>query len=379
MRIFCFFVVCPTTLKRICRQHGISRWPSRKINKVNRSLKKIQTVLDSVQGVEGGLKFDPISGEFVAAGPHMQELCCRENLTLHENPDCVAQNATSNSSSPSNLGEKSAVKLEGNDCYIDGKNESSTSRLIKDINKELRKSGIPLVNCSENPLSIAEDSDSVQPPSYNPLLSSWPQIASTASCSTKSKAGFINKNISNIQNSSNQFLSQSSGSMAPADDMDTIMDADDGTVEHNQPTCSSFTESSNASGSMMRGSSSSSQSFGEQRPFKVKGSSYGDGSSITVKATYKSDTIRFKFEPCEGCLKLYEEVAKRFKLQYGTFQLKYLDDEEEWVMLVTESDLQECLEVLEYVGKRSVKFMVRDVPCAMGSSGSSNCFLGGDL
>ncbi|KAH6821432.1 hypothetical protein C2S53_006263 [Perilla frutescens var. hirtella] len=97
--------VCPTTLKRICRQYGIPRWPSRKINKVNRSLRKIQSVLDSVEGMERGLQFDPTTEGLVAASSVLQELDHGNMVVL----------PTKNPS----IGNSGSVKIE-EECLLDG-------------------------------------------------------------------------------------------------------------------------------------------------------------------------------------------------------------------------------------------------------------------
>ncbi|KAF0891801.1 hypothetical protein E2562_010984 [Oryza meyeriana var. granulata] len=83
--------------------------------------------------------------------------------------------------------------------------------------------------------------------------------------------------------------------------------------------------------------------------------------ALTVKATYNGDTVRFKFLPSMGWYHLLEEIAKRFKLPTGAFQLKYKDDEDEWVILTNDSDLQECVDVLDSIGSCNVKLQPEQV------------------
>ncbi|XP_008791813.1 protein NLP2-like isoform X2 [Phoenix dactylifera] len=356
--------VCPTTLKRICRQHGILRWPSRKINKVNRSLKKIQTVINSVQGVEGALNYDPAAGCLVAA------------VSLPEKPSMITLEPSGRdclpaSSAPQVAAEPSIGKSEPNYSSLDGRQQETLSQLkLPNVHKcEGSELHVPSDGCSNECKSTCADGLLQQANTEG--TPSWPTNSKDifrSSYLTKETGcqHAFGKGGSTLQSLECQIMLRGSSSTEAVDEMNAKIYADDGIIEHSHPSSSSMTDSSNGSAS--------------SHPTFVKSSNSMaavtvSGSAITVKATYKDDTVRFKFLPSMGCHRLFEEVGKRFRLLAGTFQLKYMDDEEEWVTLASDSDLQECIEVLEYIGSHSVKLQVRDAASAIGSSGSSDCLL----
>uniref|UniRef100_A0A0A9GZP0 PB1 domain-containing protein n=1 Tax=Arundo donax TaxID=35708 RepID=A0A0A9GZP0_ARUDO len=89
---------------------------------------------------------------------------------------------------------------------------------------------------------------------------------------------------------------------------------------------------------------------------------------ITVKARYKDDILRFRF-PCSGSIiALKDEVAKRIQIDVGVFNIKYLDDDHEWVKLTCDADLEECMEISRLSGSNVVRLLVADIAVIIGSS-----------
>jgi hypothetical protein len=90
--------------------------------------------------------------------------------------------------------------------------------------------------------------------------------------------------------------------------------------------------------------------------------------SVTIKATFRKVIIRFRLSLSSGILELKEEVAKRLKLEIGTFGIKYLDDDNEWVLIACDSDLQECIDISRSSASNVLRLLVQDVMANLGSS-----------
>ncbi|GJN38246.1 hypothetical protein PR202_gb27270 [Eleusine coracana subsp. coracana] len=94
--------------------------------------------------------------------------------------------------------------------------------------------------------------------------------------------------------------------------------------------------------------------------------------TVTIKASFKEDIVRFRF-PCSGSVTvLKDEVAKRLRMDVGMFDIKYLDDDHEWVKLACNADLEECMEISRHSGSHVIRLLVSDIAAHLGSSCGSS-------
>lgn len=415
--------VCPTTLKRICRQHGISRWPSRKISKVHRSLRRLQGVIESVQGVEGAFRIGHFeSGAFSPTTIPNLWTADKKGETSH------MANVAPTRSHEETFTDKTPPGLY---CSVPEKLPISQNLSVAGLSMSLP----PVLVCKE------KAGDHVHPEAFTHggrAVSVEGQFSqeeerhiSNAQGTAKGyvgSKGFGSSTSISVTSKSSEF-SQSSSSSHPwsteAEPNDPFTYAcvpqlfrENGHVYgHKEPgafpvlkrACSEQILSDRGVGLSIRSSSfkcldmalRNSQNAGFNRKCLQEdslssslnqcwiarnrrdqgsenvcpagrlqtGRTFQDDSMLTtVKATYKDDTIRFKLSSHMGFRELCEEVVKRFQLEAGTINLRYLDDDLEWVLLTCDADLFECIGILKSSGGRTIKLQVQEVCLNIGSS-----------
>ncbi|XP_050231585.1 protein NLP2-like [Mercurialis annua] len=297
--------VCPTTLKRICRQHGITRWPSRKLKKVGHSLKKLQLVIDSVQGAEGSIQI----GSFYATFPEL-----------------TSPNFSGNNPSPNYSGNNPSPNYSGNN---------------------------PSPNFSgNNPLTSLktmtnDDSKQPDPQPENGFINAGAAASKSpsSSCSQSSGSSFCCP-IEAKQISTNN--SPNAGDPLTVEDLGAVLKrtrSDAGLHALNREESKPLARSQ-------------SHKLLADHP-EGSGRSLRDSGACRVKANFREDKVRFSLQQNCDFKDLQQELAKRFGIQdVSRVDLKYLDDDQEWVLLTCDADLDECRDIFRMSQSRTIKISV---------------------
>ncbi|XP_061372792.1 protein NLP4-like isoform X2 [Gastrolobium bilobum] len=277
--------VCTTTLKRICRQHGIKRWPSRKIKKVGHSLQKLQLVIDSVQGTSGSFQIDSFYSKF---------------------PDLVA--------SPSLSGTNPFSTLNHSDNNM---NSLSTQPDPSSLSPEGGASKSPSSSCSQH--SISSHSCSImseqQHHTSNAAGNTDPMVGED------STVGVLKRIRSEAELKS---LNQDREKLLPRSQSQETL-GEHAKAEYHRPLLKTQKEDA-------------------QR----------------VKVTYGDEKTRFRMPKNWGYEDLLQEIAKRFNVSdMSKFDIKYLDDDSEWVLLTCDADLEECIDVCQSSETSTIKLCLQ--------------------
>ncbi|XWS55183.1 hypothetical protein CRYUN_Cryun10bG0152800 [Craigia yunnanensis] len=293
--------VCPTTLKRICRQHGITRWPSRKIKKVGHSLRKLQLVIDSVQGAEGSIQI----GSFYSSFPELSS------------PN-FSGNGPSSSLKISNHSKPSEPQLESG-MFSQGAAAPKS----------------PSSSCSHS-------------------------SGSSTCCSTGAKQQ--STSINALGSADGLAVEDPGGALKRA-----LSDAELHALNQEEPKLLARSQSHKTFGEL--------PNFETLPPLPKSGSpNLRTGGAFRVKAMFGEVKIRFRLQPSWGFRGLQQEIARRFNIEdVSGLDLKYLDDDNEWVLLTCDADLEECIDIYKSSQSHTIKISLHQAshPNLGSSFGSS--------
>ncbi|KAF9616425.1 hypothetical protein IFM89_029679 [Coptis chinensis] len=377
--------VCPTTMKRICRHHGISRWPSRKINKVNRSLSKLNHVIQSVQGAEGAFNLTSLttSPSPISVGSISWPVCLNGPREQHS------------------LGPKLSELHRGKETYGPTLGTPEFNHHDKIGNKIVERGDVfahqeeqlhrpmgllsELGNGSSNPKTSGSGGESTETPTSHGSCQDSPtnETTCTDDIFVSSIQAQVEKSLG-LQSQPNEQLTLCSAYSIPDTPFKTKqhpvlggMLIEDAGSSKDLRNLSNFV-SEGCLEEWDQESSWKNYSCPDQVPQQEMAPTANtimatqDTMTLTVKVNHRDDIIRFRLPITFGLQDLKEEVAKRFKLEVGTFDLKYLDDDHDLVSLACETDLQECLEISKVSGKRVIRLSVHEIMANLGSSSESS-------
>ncbi|KAK9103917.1 hypothetical protein Sjap_021171 [Stephania japonica] len=377
--------VCPTTMKRICRQHGISRWPSRKINKVNRSLSKLKRVIESVQGADGAFSLTSlatttplpvavgsITWPVSLSGTKDQNSPGSNFSEMHREKETdVAALATPESNGHDNtdnqIHERDGLLahhklVEQNRCspvFNKSHYGSETRTVSREGSTETHTSH---GSCQSSPANGAT-------PAQDLFVSSiQEQVVDTGGALGSGFKPNVELNSLIPDTLITERPPREFGGMLVEDagssqDLKNLGSAAESCLDERVlQSCYKYSSClDEAPQQGLVGNHTLSHNTATQ-----------DMRTVTMKVTYREDIIRFRLSLASGVVELKEEVSKRLKLDIGTFDIKYLDDDHEWVLLACNADLRECMNVSRSPGRNVIRLLVHDVHANLGSSCESS-------
>ncbi|WMV55544.1 hypothetical protein MTR67_048929 [Solanum verrucosum] len=81
-------------------------------------------------------------------------------------------------------------------------------------------------------------------------------------------------------------------------------------------------------------------------------------SVMILKVTFRGDIIKFKLSLSSTRVELEGEVEKRLKISLERFSIKYEDEDDDWILITTDSDLRDGMHSLRSLGRTTMRLLV---------------------